>query len=108
MSDEEYPEEDYEYEYSDDEDSRGDEDVSMEDSTDAAGATTSARRNINPNKKRPFGSMDGKRRIGENPNAPPLNGGEFISKCSEAQNYFGIVIHPYRFDYLRAFLRVAR
>ena len=71
MSDEEYPEEDYEYEYSDDED------VSMDGSTDAAGCGASARRNSNPNKKRPYGSMDGRRRSGENPNAPPLSGGEF-------------------------------
>ncbi len=69
MSDEEYPEEDYEYEYSD-------EDVSMDGSIDAAGCGASGR-NSNPNKKRPYGSMDGKRRSGENPNAPPLSGGEF-------------------------------
>lgn len=84
MSDEEYPDEDYEYEYSDDEDGDGgddDDDVSMDldGSTDAAvsASSSSARRNSNPNKKRPYGSMDGKRRSGENPNAPPLAGGEF-------------------------------
>lgn len=77
MSDEEYPEEDYEYEYSEEDDDGDDGDVSMDGSTDAGASGASARRNSNPNKKRPFGSMDGKRRSGDNPNAPPLSGGEF-------------------------------
>ena len=76
MSSEE--EEDYEYDYSDDDESGGG-DVSMDDSSDvgAAMSTSSAKPcsfSEAANKKRPYGSMDGKRSSGGNDLR--LSGGE--------------------------------
>lgn len=92
-SDEEYREEDYEYEYSDEDGGAGDEDVSMDGSFDAADAAASSPTQSMPNKKRPFGSMVDRRKnsLGDNPNAPPLSGGEFdfLARDSPLLEHFG-------------------
>jgi hypothetical protein len=85
-SDEEYRDEDYEYEYSDEDGGTGDDDVSMDGSSDAADAAASSPTQCMPNKKRPFGSMIDRRKnsLGDNPNAPPQLGGKlnFLSNDS--------------------------
>jgi hypothetical protein len=85
-SDEDHREEDYEYEYSDEDGGPGDEDVSMDGSSDAADAAASSPTQCMPNKKRPFGSMVDRRKncLGDNPNAPPLSGGEFDFRACDS------------------------
>lgn len=83
MSDDEYSEEDYEYEYTDDEDGPGVEGDSMDASQEElvndhiTGARAKPAKDNMANKRRSIGSMDESRRSGDSANAPPLSGGKF-------------------------------
>mmetsp|Transcript_30786 Transcript_30786/g.55781 ORF Transcript_30786/g.55781 Transcript_30786/m.55781 type:complete len:118 (-) Transcript_30786:1677-2030(-) len=83
MSDDDYSEEDYEYEYTDDEDGPGVEGDSMDASQEElvndhiTDAHAKPAKDNTANKRRSIGSMDESRRSGDSPNAPPLSGGKF-------------------------------
>lgn len=68
-------EEDYEYDYSEEDDDGGVDDVSMDDSSLCDAQPTSAKSSL-PNKKRAYGSMDTKRISGAS--EPRLSGGELV------------------------------
>ena len=69
-------EEDYEYDYSEEDDDGGVDDVSMDDSSLCDAQPTSANKSSLPNKKRAYGSMDTKRISGAS--EPRLSGGELV------------------------------
>jgi len=83
MSDDEYSEEDYEYDYTDDEDGAGVEDYSMTApqeelfSDHITDAHKQSSKDNTPNKRRSFGSINDRRRFDDIHNAPLLSCGKF-------------------------------